>query len=398
MIIYSKHIYTPNGILDGFIEIEDRKIKKVIEKNRANYIKYLNYENKHIIPGFIDNHIHGWATGSFWKDGTREYMIKMKRDLVKEGVTSFLGTTGTDTIERTKRVLKEAKKVLDSENDIDGANMYGIHLEGPFISKEYKGMQKGEYCLPPSIEILKEFMDVVGDDNIKLMTIAPELDGALEVIDFCTRNNIVTQVGHSSAKFEDVKKAIKYGLKGATHTYSGMRGFHHRELGVVGAIMYFDELYAEFAKQTGLTVKPEAFDIMFKLKGIDKMLLSTDDVALARGDEPFYHYIRKAKFIPEGDYIKIVHDDGKEEVLDRTKYENIKDLELGFFGSVKNILKRGVYSLAEISQMASYNPAKYMGIDDIKGSIEENKDADILILSDKYDLEICICRGKFYYI
>lgn len=393
MIIYSKNIYLPKEVIDGFIEIENGKIKNIFKKDEYNS-EYIDYSDNIILPGFIDNHVHGYATGAFWNDGTYEYMIKMKKDLVKQGVTSFLGTTGTDDVQRIKSVLREAKKVLDEEENVNGANLVGIHLEGPFISEEYKGMQKGQYCLKPSVELVKEFMDIVGAENIKMMTIAPELENALQVIQFCTENNIVTQAGHTSADFEQIKEALKYGLKGATHTYSGMKGFHHRKLGTVGAIMYFDELYAEFAKQTGLTVKPEAFDIMFKLKGVDKMLLTTDTVGLARGKNEFYHYIRQAKFIPENDNIRIEYDNGKVEILDRTKYENVKDIELGFLGSVQNILKRGKYTLFDIMKMASINPAKYIGIYDKKGSIEKGKDADLIILDKNYNLVKTFVRGK----
>jgi hypothetical protein len=133
---------------------------------------------------------------------------------------------------------------------------------------------------------------------------------------------------------------------------------------------------------------------MYRLKGVDKMLLTTDTVGLSRGEKEFYHYIRKARFIPEGDKIKVLYDDGHEEVKDRTDYENIKDLELGFLGSVQNILKRGKYSLEEIVKMASYNPAEYIGINDRKGSLEPGKDADILVLDKNYDLICTICRGK----
>ena len=293
MIIYSENIYTPKGVKKGYIEIEDKIITNICTdknelKNKDEEIT--DYTDYYIIPGFIDNHVHGWGTGSFWKEGTQEAMYNMKKDLVKAGVTSFLGTTGADSLKKISDTLKEAKKVIDKENEqIIGAEMTGIHLEGPFIGKEYKGMQKEEYCINPDIDILKEFLNITGEENVKLMTLAPELNGSEEMIKFCNEKNIVVQAGHTSATFEDMKKAVQAGIKGVTHTYSGMRGFHHRELGVVGAVMYFDELYAEFAKQTGLTVKPEAFDIMYRLKGVDKMLLTTDTVGLSRGDKGFYH-------------------------------------------------------------------------------------------------------------
>ncbi|RRD40009.1 hypothetical protein EII29_04155 [Leptotrichia sp. OH3620_COT-345] len=252
MFIYSENIYTPEGIRKGYIKIKDKKITSIQEKININENigeEILDYKDCYVIPGFIDNHIHGWGTGSFWKDGTVEAIYNMKKDLVKEGTTSFLGTTGASSIQKISNTLRAAKEVLDRENlKIIGAELIGVHLKGPFIGKEYKGMQKEECCIEPDINILKEFSDIIGEENIRLITLAPELKGAEEMIRYCRRKNIALQAGHTSATFDDMNKAVEAGINGVTHTYSAMRGFHHREFGVVGAAMYFDELYTEFSK------------------------------------------------------------------------------------------------------------------------------------------------------
>ena len=192
-------------------------------------------------------------------------MISQK-NLPYEGVTSFLATSGAEPIDDLVEGVKNASYVVDNQKD-DGATLLGVHLEGPFINKEFKGMQREECCINPDMDIMKQFMNAQSHEHIiKLMTIAPELPGALEMIKFCKANNIQLNIGHSAATFDCIKELKEYGLGGVTHMFSGMKGFHHRELGVAGAAMYFDDLNCEFAKQTGMTVKPEAFEIVWKLK------------------------------------------------------------------------------------------------------------------------------------
>ena len=191
MIIYSENIYTPEGVRKGYIEIEGKIIRNICTdenelKNKSNQIK--DYTDFYIIPGFIDNHVHGWGTGSFWKEGTEEAMYNMKKDLVKVGVTSFLGTTGADSLEKITDTLKEARKVIDREKEqITGAEMTGIHLEGPFIGKEYKGMQKEEYCINPDIDILKEIILLKNDMLIFTDKLEENLASAIKIEDLYQR-------------------------------------------------------------------------------------------------------------------------------------------------------------------------------------------------------------------
>lgn len=392
MYIYSENIYTPKGFQDGYLKIEDGIIKGIYPEVEPNE-EVLDYSQNIILPGFIDIHLHGWATGSFTYEGSSKSLRNMSRDLVKSGVTSYLATTGTDSLDFIKFQLSEAKKAMDSWEPSLGAEVIGIHLEGPFINKEYKGMQKEEHVLNPSIEILENFIEIAGKGNIRLITMAPELPGSEEFIKYANKNNIQISVGHTAAEFEDIARLKDLGLGGFTHTYSGMRGFHHRRFGVVGAAMYFNDMYAEFAKQTGLTVKPEAFAIMYRLKGPNKIILTTDCVGLAHVNYEFYHYVRKQTFIPQGDYIKVVSEDGKEELMDKYNYEQVKDLEMNYLDSVKNVVKNVKASISDIVKMTAENPAKYINLYDKKGSIEEGKDADVIVVDDYWNLIDVFVKG-----
>lgn len=392
MYIYSKNIYTPEGFQEGYLKIIDGIIEGIFSKVEPN-AKVTHYDDNILIPGFIDIHLHGWATGSFTNQGTEESLNNMSKGLVKEGVTSYLATTGADSLDWIKGQLKEGKKAMENWDPTQGAEVLGFHLEGPFINKEYRGMQKEEHCIDPSIEILEDFFKAGGRENIKLITIAPELPNSEEFLKYTQSKNIQVSVGHSAAEFEDIKRLKDLGLGGFTHTYSAMRGFHHRRLGVVGAAMYFDDMYAEFAKQTGMTVKPEAFAIMYRLKGPEKIILSTDCVGLAHVNKEFYHYIRKSTFKPEGDFLKIIHDNGKEELVNKYDYEAVKDLELSFLKSVKNVVKNVKAPINHIVKMASENPAKYIGMDHKKGSIEPGKDGDILVIDEDWNLIDVYVKG-----
>lgn len=385
MYIYSENIYTPDGFQEGYLKIKNGIIEGIYP-NPENNEDIISCGQNIVLPGFIDIHIHGWGTGSFTGQGTEESLNNMSKDLVKVGVTSYLATSGTEALNYLNFQLKEAKNAINNWQPHIGAEILGLHLEGPFVNKEYKGMMKEEHFINPSIEILENFLDITGEENVKLITMAPELPNSEEFIKYVNRKGIQISIGHSAAEFEDIARLKNFGLGGFTHTYSGMKGFHHRRLGVVGAAMYFEDMYAEFAKQTGMTVKPEAFEIMYRLKKPEKIILTTDCVGLAQMNNEFNHYIRKQSFIPQGDYIKVVNEDGSYELIDKYDYEQVKDLELSYLESVKNVVKNVGASVKDIAKMTSENPAKYIGIYHKKGSLEKGKDGDIIVVDDEWNL------------
>lgn len=278
MVLYSNYIVLEHGIFEGFLELENGKIKGLYEKWQG---EYKDYSDKIIFPGFIDIHVHGWATGSFWFEKTSQSLREMCRTLPFAGVTSYLGTTGADPIEEIKTCIRAADQV--SEEDPEGAQLLGVHLEGPFINPVYKGMQKEECCLLPDVTVMEDLYNTFKNKKLcRHMTIAPERPGADAVLRFCQEHQIQTAVGHSAATFEEIKKMRAYGLGGFTHTFSGMKGFHHRELGTAGAALYFDDMICEFAKQTGMTVSHEAFELAYRIKGSSRIVLTTDCCGLAQ--------------------------------------------------------------------------------------------------------------------
>ena len=399
MLLYSKNIYFPNQIKrEGYLELEDGIIKNFY-KELPQGADYKDYSDYHVIPGFIDQHLHGWGTGSYNNDPSGKAVRTMEEQLPSVGVTSFLATSGATTLDDVYEGIKSTGEILNTQKPGDGATCLGVHLEGPFVNEKRAGMMNVSCFLEPTVEVMQSFIDAqVSPRTIKLMTMAPELEGSLPVIKLCKQEGVQINIGHSDATFEEIAELKEYGLGGVTHMFSGMRGFHHRELGVAGAALHFDDLYCEFAKQTGWTVKPEAFAMAYKLKGPDRIIMTTDNGALALAEKERYHYTRKETLIPNGDFITLRHDDGSEITYNRTNYEEIKDIELSYIGSIRNLIKNVRPSIHDIIKITASNCARYLGIEDRKGSIELGKDADLLVVDDHFNLKATYCMGVLSYM
>ena len=198
----------------------------------------------------------------------------------------------------------------------------------------------------------------------------------------------------SAANFKEIEKMRGYGLGGFTHTFSGMKGFHHRELGTAGAALYFDDMICEFAKQTGMTVSHEAFELAYRIKGSSRIVLTTDCCGLAQTQSCFDHYVRKIRFVKNGDQVCLEHYDGKKEWIDPRDYQAVKHVEMSYAQSVKNMAAHTKVELHDIMLMTSFNPAHYIHVDDCKGSLRLGMDADLTIMNQNLDLVCVYCRGK----
>lgn len=391
--LYSKHIVTPQGEVEGYLHIEHGKI---VEITNACSGPYEEYSDAIILPGFIDQHTHGWGRGSFLYENSKESLDMMIEDQAKEGVTGFLATTFTDEWSTIRHSMQEANRVYQKQNK--GSKLLGVHLEGPFINPLYKGAQKEEYCLAPNRALIQELYDLQEDSSmIKLITLAPELEGAKDVISFCLEHGIQVAAGHTGATFEQMMQASDDGVGGVTHMFSAMTGLHHRKPGVVGAALYNDKLMCEFAKQTGITVRHEMFDVVYRIKGPENIILCTDCLGNGMQKEPYYHAVRDVHFIPDGN--RLVERDrmGNETIYDLRDYESLRGIELSFIDSVKNMLAHTPMSYRELALITATNAAKYLKIDDRKGSIEVGKDADLTIVDQNITLLATVVEGDVVY-
>lgn len=365
-----------NRIVSGDLLIIDGKIKKITEKENPLYENGIDLKGKYVVPGFIDAHIHG-AYGADAMDGTVEALKTISSFVVKHGTTNFLATTLTSTKEILKNVLEKVAEVQDKE--LDGANIFGAHMEGPYFDIQYKGAQNEKYMKPAGIEEIKEYLSVK-PGLVKLFSLSPKDETTLEAIKFLKENGVVVSVGHSAVNFDDVQKAIKAGLSHSTHTYNGMRGFTHREPGVVGAVLTNDAVMAEIIFDK-IHVHPEAVRLLLKAKGVDKVECITDAMS--------------ATGLPDGNY-KLGELDVyvKESQARLVSNDSLAGSVLTLDKAFKNVIELG-YSIFDAVKMTSTNAAREFGLN--TGEISEGKDADLVVLNDDYSVDMTFVKGKLKY-
>lgn len=332
-----------------------------------------------VVPGFIDEHVHG-AAGSDAMDGTMEDLGKIANALASEGTTAFLATTMTQSPENITKALKAVKAYRELSPE-SGAEILGVHLEGPFISKDFVGAQPIEYLAKPSVEVFKKYQDASGD-CVRIVTLAPEVEGSTELIKYLVSQNIVASIGHTNATYVDVKKAVEVGATNLTHTYNAMKPLHHREVGTVGSGFLFDELNCECICD-GIHVSGPAIQLLHKNKPADKMTLITDAM--------------RAKHMPDG-----VSELGGQVVIVKNgeaRLENgtLAGSVLKMNNAVKNVMKFLNLPLEEVVKLASQNPAKNIGVFDQMGSIKEGKRADFVILDKDLNVVQTVRNGKVIY-
>ena len=332
-----------------------------------------------VVPGFIDEHVHG-AAGSDAMDGTMEDLGKIANALASEGTTAFLATTMTQSPENITKALKAVKAYRELSPE-SGAEILGVHLEGPFISKDFVGAQPIEYLAKPSVEVFKKHQDASGD-CVRIVTLAPEVEGSTELIKYLVSQNIVASIGHTNATYVDVKKAVEVGATNLTHTYNAMKPLHHREVGTVGSGFLFDELNCECICD-GIHVSGPAIQLLHKNKPADKMTLITDAM--------------RAKHMPDG-----VSELGGQVVIVKNgeaRLENgtLAGSVLKMNNAVKNVMKFLNLPLEEVVKLASQNPAKNLGVFDQMGSIKEGKRADFVILDKDLNVVQTVRNGKVIY-
>lgn len=368
-------ILTEKGLIKTNLIIKDGIIDFIGEIESNDLIEL--DENKIIIPGFIDQHIHGLG-GYDVIDGKVEAIEKIASELPKEGVTAFLPTTTTEEIEVINKSLKCINEYINKDNK-DGSLVLGIHLEGPFISNDYLGAQLPEYVLRPNKENFKEF-EKNSNNNIKLVTLAPEEDD--DLIQYLKSKNIVVSIGHSSANYEDVKLAISKGVSCLTHTFNGMKGIHHREIGTAGSALLFDELYCEVICD-GIHVSNPALKLLFKNKPTDKVILISDSVRMKNLNNCIYY-------------------DGKQKVIfknNEARLENgvLVGSVLKINEAVRNIIKYTGVDFSTAIKYATINPATNLGVDHLMGSIKEGKLANLVVVDKDINVYLTIRNGNIIY-
>ena len=375
-------IYSEGQLIqNGYIKIIDEKIVEIdvltnLENEDEFTIIHVPSTYK-AVPGFIDVHIHG-VNGADVMDATKEALDTMSSTLPKEGTTSFLATTMTQDSKEIEKALANLGEYLQGKQDTGKAEIVGVHLEGPFVNPDKAGAQPLKHIIDPDLPLLNKW-ELLTNNMIKLVTLAPERPGGLEMINYLSTHGIVASIGHSDATFDEVNQAIESGANHVTHLYNQMSGLHHREPGVVGSAFLRDELTAEIIVD-GVHVRPEMVELAYKIKSKNGLILITDSM--------------RAKCLKNGHYDlggqDVIVKDGKAVLKDGTLAGSI--LKLGT--ALQNIMTYTGCTLADAIEMASVNPAKQLNIFDRKGSLAIGKDADIVILDENLDVYMTFCRGE----
>jgi N-acetylglucosamine-6-phosphate deacetylase len=373
MLIKNCNIIYLNKIENGSILVENGKIKK-INPNECNTDNVVDAHGLYLSPGFIDVHIHG-AGGFDTMDGTDEAINNIAKTIVKHGTTSFVPTTMTVSTKAIYKSMKAIKKL--KQNGTSGANVLGAHLEGPFINSEAIGAQNPKYILPPSISNYKK---MVGDceDAVISITLAPEVNGAKELIKYLSEKGIVCSIGHTKATYEQSMEGIKSGISHSTHLYNAMTPLNHRAPGVVGSI--FDSNITTETISDGIHVSYPALRIAYKQKSTDNVLLITDAMM--------------ACCMPDGEYSLGGQDVIVNNSAARLKSGSLAGSVLTLDKAVYNVYKNCNLPLNEVVKMATYNGAKHCKVDDHKGLIKEGYDADLILFDDDINIKKVFVSGK----
>ena len=374
--IKGAEVYIDKKFSKKTVEIVDSKIKIYDE----NYVipddaKVVEAGGKKLVPGFIDIHTHG-AVGVDVNAATANDLEKIGEFFAKNGTTSWLCSILTDTEEQTEWCIDQFNEYR--KEDRNGSELMGIHLEGPFLAKEFKGAMP-EYLLRKfDIELLKKYQERSGG-NVLYLTVAPEVDGIPGGVRGITNLGITVALGHSGADYETTMKAIENGANACTHTFNAMKLLHQHFPSIMGAVLESD-VYCE-AICDGRHLHPGVVRLLIKTKGLDKVVAITDSI-MAAG-------------LPDGKYKLGVNDvvveDGDAKLADTgvragsTLTQNV---------ALLNLLKFTGRPLEEILPILSENPAKLVGVFDRKGSIADGKDADLVLLDDNCGIAEVFVKGR----
>lgn len=329
-----------------------------------------------LLPGFVDVHVHG-AVGHEVMDADSDGLTAMSGFFAEHGVTSFLATTWTALTEETLAALRAVAEVTDVE--LPGATVLGAHMEGPYLSPVKCGAQDPRSIRPPDLDEARRFLDT---GVVRLITLAPELASARELVDLCLARGAGVSIGHTDATYEQVVEAVAWGARHVTHTFNAMPPLHHRRPGPVGAAMVLDSLLTELIADNH-HVHPVVLDAFLRAKGPQGLTLVTDALRpTGLGSGEFDIGGRRAT-VREG-VVRL--DDG-----------TIAGSLLTMDVALRNLARATGRSVTELWPTSSRNGAIAAGVDHRKGTIQQGMDADLVLVSDDIDVRMTVVGGRVVY-
>ena len=385
-VIHAGRVLTPlESYAPGTVVVEGEVIKAVGPRSEIPVppgAVVVDVPDKMVIPGLIDTHVHG-RDGQYWGD-TVESTAQLCRSIAATGVTGVMPTLETrPDLEEILERIRIVRQAMVQTNG--GAEIIGIQMEGPFLSgaETARGSQDVTCLRKPSVEELHRMVEA-SENSIRKMAIAPELDGALDVIRELARLGIVASAAHSAATYEQAMEAVEAGLNCATHAFNGMIPLHHRRPGLLGAVLTCDEINGELIGD-GQHVGAVAMEILLRCKGTDRVHLISDNTIWAG--------------LPNGRYEwsggrTIVKEDNRVYVEGGTLAGSVAPLNF----DVLNVARSTGCTLQEAVKMATWNPAVLVGVADRKGSLEPGKDADLVIVDDEMSVYRTMVKGRQVFV
>ena len=365
----------------GWLYMKDGVIAALGEGNQpippeaASAVR-IDGEGGWLLPGFIDLHVHGGA-GFDFMDADETALRGITRFHARHGTTGMLATTLTASKERLDRAIGAAARFMASP--MPHAQLLGVHLEGPFVNPKWRGAQNPAHIVPPRPDWLEDWASR-WPGLIRIQTLAPEIEGALDYIGRLRECGIVPACGHTDAGLADIRAAADRGLRHAVHTFNAMRPFHHREPGAVGAVLTDDRITAEVVAD-GHHVHPAGIALLLRAKGAANVILVTDAMAAAG--------------MPDGEYdlggLDVVMEGGIARLRDSG---SLAGSTLTMIDAFRFMVRRGGVSIPDASRMASINPARLIGVDHLTGSLAPGKRADVLLLDAGLELRRVWIGGR----
>ena len=364
--------FTPLDVIDhAVVIVEDGRIVAAGSREAIDIpsgAHFIELGECILAPGFIDIHIHGGA-GHDVMAASRDGLARFERSLTNYGVTSYCPTTVTAPLDATCKSLAWLAESSRSPRDASRARPVGMHLEGPFISHAKRGVHPPDKLLAPTPELFDKLWEAA-EGNVSVMTIAPELPGALATIKAAAEKNVCVSLGHSNATHAETNAGIAAGGRHATHTFNAMRPLDHREPGILGAVLSNDSVTADMIVD-GIHVHPDVVKLFLRAKGIDKAVLITDAIsATGMGD---------GKFRLGGLEVEVKGD--------RCEHNGVlAGSVLTLDRAVRNVQQFAELSLQQAVRLATLNPARALGRDDL-GIIAPGAGADFVVLSPQGEVQ-----------
>ena len=376
MLIQSKKIWIADQFIAAIIATENGKITDILPYGSKPVD--VDYGDKRIVPGYLDIHCHG-AFEFDTNDANEEGLRNWTKNIVSEGVTGFLATTITQSEEVLTKAVANVAKVM--EDGYEGAEILGIHFEGPYLDMVYKGAQPEQYIVKPTVEQFERYQ-AAAKGHIVYLTMATETDEDFALTRYLTEHGVVVSIGHSAATYEQAVMAYAHGARSMTHVYNGMTPFNHRANGLVGAAYRIRTMYGEIICD-GNHSTPAALNNYFMSKGPDYCIMISDAL-MAKGTPV------GSKFIFGGNEI-VIYPDGSAHL---TSTGGLAGSTLRINQGLRILVEEAMVPFNYAINSCTINPARCIGVDDRKGAISVGKDADLVVLDNDYSVIQTYCMGE----